>query len=218
VNLACALERAGRLDEARTALIDAALVRPGDPAVRLAQAVLALRAGEILVAASHLDACSTAWPPHARPAAWFHYAGLVAALRGDLDRAAMVLEDGIAAHPHVATLHNNLAVVFERRGRYAEAAAAAERASVEDAAVPQVHKNLGDLLYRAGRYDEALEAYQRATRSDPELGGDVYLKLGNIRYRRREREEALRDWERSLVLAPDNPMARNNLEMARRLA
>ena len=218
VNLACALERAGRLDEARTALIDAALVRPGDPSVRLVQAVLALRAGEILVAASHLDACSTAWPPHARPAVWFHYAGLVAALRGDLDRAAMVLEDGIAAHPHVATLHNNLAVVFERRGRYAEAAAAAERASVEDAAVPQVHKNLGDLLYRAGRYDEALEAYQRATRSDPELGGDVYLKLGNIRYRRREREEALRDWERSLVLAPDNPMARNNLEMARRLA
>ena len=218
VNLACALERAGRLDEARTALIDAALVRPGDPSVRLVQAVLALRAGEILVAASHLDACSTAWPPHARPAVWFHYAGLVAALRGDLDRAAMVLEDGIAAHPHAATLHNNLAVVLERRGRYAEAAAAAERASVEDAAVPQVHKNLGDLLYRAGRYDEALEAYQRATRSDPELGGDVYLKLGNIRYRRREREEALRDWERSLVLAPDNPMARNNLEMARRLA
>jgi tetratricopeptide (TPR) repeat protein len=129
----------------------------------------------------------------------------------------MVLEDGIHAHPHAAVLHSNLAVVLERRGRYAEAAVVAERAGVEDAALPQAHKNLGDLLYRAGRYDEALEAYLRAVRSEPDLGGDVYLKLGNIRYRRRERDEAMSAWERSLALAPDNPMARNNLDMARRL-
>lgn len=217
VNLAYALERAGRLDEARTALVDAALVRPDDPAVRLAQAVLALRGGDLATAAGHLETCATHWQPDARPAAWYHYTGLIAALRGDLDRAAMVLEDGIEAFPHSAPLHNNLAVVLERRGRYAEAASAAERAAVEDATIPQVHKNLGDLLYRAGRYDDALEAYARAVRTDPDLGGDVYLKLGNIRYRRRERDEAIQAWERSLELAPDNPMARNNLEMASRL-
>ena len=52
----------------------------------------------------------------------------------------------------------------------------------------------------------------------PDLGGDVWLKLGNIRFRRREREEAIKCWERSLALAPDNPMARNNLDTAQRLA
>jgi tetratricopeptide (TPR) repeat protein len=218
VNLAYALERAGRLEEARAALANAVLVRPGDPAVRLAQAVLALRSGDLATAGSHLDACATGWQPDERPAAWYHYTGLIAALRGDLDRAVMVLEDGIDAFPRAAVLHSNLAVVLERRGRYAEAAVAAERAGIEDPAIPQVHKNMGDLLYRAGRYDEALDAYGRAIRSDPDLGGDVYLKLGNIRYRRRERDEAIAAWERSLALAPDNPMARNNLEMARRLA
>ena len=217
VNLAYALERAGRIDEARASLVDAAAARPLDPMVRLSQGVLALRAGDAEAAARHFEDCATLWPEGRRPAAWFHYSGLVFALRGDLDRAAAVLEEGTRAFPRSASLHNNLAVVLERHGRYDAAAAAAERATTEDPAQAVGHKNAGDLFYRAGRYDDALECYQRAVRSDPNLGGDVYLKLGNIRYRRREREEAVRSWERSLALAPDNPMARNNLEMARRL-
>jgi tetratricopeptide (TPR) repeat protein len=218
VNLAYALERAGRVDEARASLIDAASARPTDPTVRLAQGALALRGGDVAAAARHFDECAALWPPDARPAAWFLYASLVSALRGDLDRAVMLLEDGVRAYPRAAALHNNLAVALERRGRYDEAAAAVERAITEDPALAPAHKNAGDLHYRAGRYDQALECYLRAVRSDPDLGGDVYLKLGNIRYRRRERDEAVRNWERSLALAPDNPMARNNLDMARRLA
>jgi tetratricopeptide (TPR) repeat protein len=218
VNLAYALERAGRIDEARASLVDAAAARPTDPMVRLAQAVLVLRNGDTSGAARHLDECASLWMAEQRPAAWFHYAALVSAMRGDLDRAVMLLEDGIRAHPRAAALHNNLAVVLERRGRYDDAAAAAERAMTEDVTLAPAHKNAGDLHYRAGRYAEALDCYQRATRADPNLGGDVYLKLGNIRYRRRERDEAVHNWERSLALAPDNPMARNNLDMARRLA
>ena len=218
VNLAYALERAGRIDEARASLVDAAAARPSDPMVRLAQAVLTLRGGDTSSASRHLDECASLWTAEQRPAAWYHYAGLVSAMLGDLDRAVMLLEDGVRAHPRAAALHNNLAVVLERRGRYDDAAAAAERAIIEDATLAPAHKNAGDLHYRAGRYEEALDCYQRAIRADPNLGGDVYLKLGNIRYRRRERDDAVQSWERSLALAPDNPMARNNLEMARRLA
>ena len=218
VNLAYALERAGRIDEARAALVDAAAARPSDPMVRLAQAVLSLRSGDSSGAARHLDDCASLWSNEPRPAAWYHYTALVSALCGDLDRAVMLLEDGVRTHPRAASLQNNLAVVLERRGRYEEAAAAAERAINEDASLATAHKNAGDLHYRAGRYEEALECYLRATRADPNLGGDVYLKLGNIRYRRRERDAAVKYWERSLALAPDNPMARNNLEMVQRLA
>ena len=218
VNLAYALERAGRIDEARAVLVDASAARPADPMVRLAQGVLAHRAGDVTTAAKHLDECAALWGAGKRPAVWYHYAGLISALRGDLDRAAMLLSDGIRAFPRAAALHNNLAVVLERRGRYDEAAAAAERATTEDSTQAATHKNAGDLHYRAGRYEDALECYLRAVRCDPNLGGDVYLKLGNIRYRRRERDEAVRSWERSLALAPDNPMARNNLDMARKLA
>jgi tetratricopeptide (TPR) repeat protein len=217
VNLAHALERSGRYDEARAALDDAERLQPQEPMSELAHGVLSLRRGDVEGADRHLQRAAERWGGEARPAAWFHYAGLVAALRGELDRATDVLEQGVVAYPHVSALHNNLSVALERRGRYAEALAAAERGSVEDPALPQLHKNLGDLQYRAGHYDEALDAYQRAVRYDPELGGDIYLKMGNVRYRRGERDDAMRCWERSLALAPDNPMARNNLETARRL-
>lgn len=217
VNLAYALERAGRIDEARASLVDAAAQRPADPMVWLAQGVLALRGGDVQASARHFEECAALWTPDERPAAWYHYTALTSALLGDLDRAAMLLEDGVRAYPRSAALYNNLAVVFERRGRYEEAAAAVERAITEDPSLTAAHKNAGDLSYRAGHYEDALECYLRAVRLDPNLGGDVYLRLGNIRYRQRERDEARHCWERSLALAPDNPMARNNLDMARRL-
>lgn len=218
LNLAYALERSGRLDEARLTLARAEQVLPNEPTVRLASAVLALRRNDVTAADESLRDAAALWGTRKRPAAWFHYAGLVAAILGDLDRAVSILEEGITAHPHAAVLLNNLATALERRGRFAEAATIADRGQLEDAALPQLHKNAGDLHYRAGRYDDALECYVRAVRAAPDLGGDVWLKLGNIRFRRRERDEAIRCWERSLALAPDNPMARNNLETAKRLA
>lgn len=218
LNLAYALERAGRLEEARVTLARAEQLLPNDPAVQLATAVLAIRRHDIVAADAALRQSAVLAGSRTRPAAWFHYAGLVAAVLGDLERATAVLSEGVAAHPHSAVLLNNLATIHERRGRPAEAAAMIERGQLEDATLPQLHKNAGDLHYRAGRYDEALECYQRAVRVAPDLGGDVWLKLGNIRFRRGERDDALKCWERSLALAPDNPMARNNIETAQRLA
>jgi tetratricopeptide (TPR) repeat protein len=150
-------------------------------------------------------------------APWFHYTGLTAALLGDTARAAVILGEGVAAHPHSATLLNNLAAVLERSGNYDSARTTAEHGTQEEPGCPQLHKNLGDLHYRAGRYDEALEAYLRAAKAEPELGSDVYLKLGNIRLRRQEREEAIRCWERALELDPDNAIVRTNLEAVRQV-
>src|SRR5687768_1260024 len=162
-----------------------------------------------------LSEAATLWDRRPKPAAWYHYTALTAALANDLDRAISVLTDGVAAHPHSAVLLNNLGVALERRGRFPDAAAAFDRGAVEDATLPQLHKNLGDSYYRSGRYDDALESYLRAVKHRPNLGADVYLKLGNLRYRRQEREEANRCWKRALELEPTNAIARTNLETAR---
>jgi tetratricopeptide (TPR) repeat protein len=106
---------------------------------------------------------------------------------------------------------------LERAARYDEARAIADRGIHEDPSVPQLHKNFGDLQYRATQYDDALESYLRATKVHPELGSDVYLKLGNIRLRRRERDEAVRCWERALELDPGNAIVRTNLESVRQV-
>ena len=150
------------------------------------------------------------------PPAWFHYAGLVAALGGDLDRAVSMLKEGIQLHPHSAPLQNNLAVVLERRGQYDEAVVVAEQGAQEDAGLAQLHKNLGDLSYRRGQYDAAHESYLRAIKANPQLGEDVYLKIGNIRYRQHDHAGAVQNWERALELDPENAIVRSNLEATRR--
>ena len=216
-NLAYALERLGRYDEAQAALAEATK-RGGDsdPRTLTSLGALALRGGDVAAADAALLAARPLWGKRPPSGAWFHYAALAAALGGELERAIGILTEGAEAHPHAAVLLNDLAILHERRGNYAEAAAAAERGVIEDAGVAQLHKNVGDYHYRASRYDEALESYQRAVKASPSLGGDVYFKLGNIRYRRQEPADAVRFWERALELDPSNAIVRTNLDAVRR--
>jgi tetratricopeptide (TPR) repeat protein len=179
--------------------------------------VVSLMAGDISGADAALVNARGLFGKKPPTPAWYHYMGLTAALMGDTPRAAAILGEGVQQHPHAATLMNNLAAVLERSGKYDTARATAEQGVQEDPGCAQLHKNLGDLLYRGARYDEALESYLRATKASPELGADVYLKLGNIRLRRQEREEAMRCWERALELDPDNAIVRTNLESVRQV-
>ena len=217
-NLAHALERLGRFDEAKVAL-DNAIRRGGakDSRIQTTLGVVALRGGDVAAADAALKAARPLFGTKPPTAPWFHYAALTAALLGDLERAYHLLTAGIATHPHAAPLHNNLAVVQERRGYHPDARHAAERGVQEDAGVAQLHKNLGDCHYRAARYDDALESFQRAIKLNPTLGDDVYLKLGNIRFKRQEREEAVKCWEQALALDPGNAIVRTNLNAVRQV-
>ena len=212
-NLAFALERVGRYAEALSALHDA-LKRGGakDARIQTSLGVVTLMMGDVHAADRALGTAKSLWKDNKPSAAWYHYAALAAALLGDLGRAVEILQEGLSLHPRVAALHNNLAVMHERRGSYDEALLAAEHGLTDDPSLAQLHKNIGDLYYRAARYDEAFDAYERAIKSNPDLGDDVYLKIGNIRLRRQEREEAAACWRRALELDPENTMARTNLE------
>ncbi|WP_309670991.1 DUF4388 domain-containing protein [Gemmatimonas sp.] len=216
-NLAFVCEQRGDLVAAAEYLDEATrrVVLP-DPRIALSRATIALRVGDLASTESALAAARSAWGARQPSAAWFHVAGLAAALGGDSARAAAVLEEGIALHPHAAALHNNLAVVQERRGSYELAARTIEHALLEDANCAHLHKNLGDYLYRAQRYDEAFESFVRVVRLMPSHGADVYLKLGNVHYRRGALLEAQRSWEQALSLDPDNRIVRANLDAMRR--
>ncbi|MEP6992851.1 MAG: DUF4388 domain-containing protein [bacterium] len=217
-NLAHALERLERYDEARAAL-DGAIKRGGakDARIQTSVGVVALRAGKVAEADQALTAARPLFGTRPPTAPWYHYAALTAALLGDLERAHAILTEGIAAHPHAASLYNNMAAVQERRGYHPEALSAAERGVQEDTGLPQLHKNLGDCHYRAARYDDALECYGRALKLNPSLGDDIYLKLGNIRFKRQERDEAVKCWELALALAPGNAIVRTNLDAVRQV-
>lgn len=212
-NLAFALEQVGDHAGAARAL-DEAQRRTGgsaDPRVALSRAFLCLAATDLAGAEAHLAMARSLWGARQPSAAWFHAAGLVAALGGDAARASAILEEGIAVYPHAVPLHNNLAVVQERLGSYELAARSLEHALLEDANCAHLHKNLGDYLYRAQRYDEAFDAFTRVVRLAPLHGPDVHLKLGNILYRRGALDLAREAWEQALALDPHNRIVQANL-------
>ena len=216
-NLAYAFERLGRLDEAADALAEATRRSVVvDPRTVLSEAMVLLQRGDLERTEERLGAARAAWGSRQPSAAWYHVAGLAAALAGDATRAIEVLEAGLAVHPHAAVLHNNVAVVHERRGSYELASRTLEHALLEDANCAHLHKNLGDYLYRAQRYDEAFDAFTRVIRLDATHGADVYLKVGNIHYRRGAMDDARVAWERALAIDPTSRIVRANLDALRR--
>jgi tetratricopeptide (TPR) repeat protein len=212
-DMALALERIGRLHDARFAVDEAARMAPKRPQVLLSKAILTLKQGDPHAAveafARYREVLGTAKPP----AAYYAYAVLAAASAGNADEAVRLGDEGVAAHPHSAPVHLHCGAVRERRGEWEQAEALYRRATEEDGELPQAHKALADALYRRGAYDEAADGYRRAIQLRPELGDDVYFRLGNIHYKRMERAEAVRLWKRALEINPQNGVVRTNLEL-----
>lgn len=163
VNLAYAYEQMGDTERARGAMVEA-LTRGGrgDPMVQTNAAAMAVAAHDYETADAALASARTLWGTRLPPPAWFHYAGLAAAMVNDLDRAIALLCEAVHAYPAYAVLWNNLAVAYEVRGDFDDELRTIERGLVEDSTLPQLHRNFADSLQRDGRFDEAREAYRRA--------------------------------------------------------
>ncbi|MFW6202653.1 MAG: DUF4388 domain-containing protein, partial [Gemmatimonadota bacterium] len=215
VDLAVALQRAGRSADAELVLGEAESLRPESPVIALLRGVMRLEADEVEEAIAHFEAYREGLEADATPTpAYFHYAALAALLAGDASGAEARLREGLDAHPRSAPLLVLEGAIAERRGDLDAAERSYRRAAEEDGGLAQAHKNLGDVAYRRGLHDEAETHYERALRLAPELGDDVYTRLGNLRYKRRELDEAVECWERALELNPENRVARNNMEIA----
>jgi tetratricopeptide (TPR) repeat protein len=212
-NLGFALEQLGRLDEAEAAYGDAAARAKDDPRIMLGWSIVALRRGDNKVAQSRLAQACELLEGKPVPALWYWAATLAAAGLDEAESALRTARQGVDAYPNNPVLQNNLAVLLEASGDMQGAEAMLRSALAEDAALPQVSKNLADILYRNGRYDEAGEAYERAAKLNPELGDDLYFKLGNIAYKRRDFARARQSWAQATVLNPGHQLARANLEM-----
>jgi tetratricopeptide (TPR) repeat protein len=211
-NLAFAYEQLGRLAEAEAAYAEAASKAREDARILIGWGVAALKRNDPEVALSRLQRAAEVLKEKARPPTWHWAMALATACQGDLVASMEIAEGGVAAHPSSAALRNNLAVLQELGGDLATAEMMLRTALAENPTLAQVSKNLGDLLYRAGRYDDAFEAYERAAKLSPDLGDDLYFKMGNIAFKRRDRERARVCWKRVTELNPGHQLARANLD------
>jgi tetratricopeptide (TPR) repeat protein len=212
-NLGYALERVGRLDEAERVYGDAAGRAREDGRIMLGWAIVALKRGEYQVAQGRLERARELFGSRPTPALWYWASTLACAGQDDEPGALSTARTGAAAFPASAVLQNNLAVLLELSGDVAGAESVLRAALAEDPSLPQISKNLADILYRNGRYDEAREAYERAAKLAPDLGDDLYFKLGNIAYKRRDHDRARASWAQATTINPGHELARANLEM-----
>jgi tetratricopeptide (TPR) repeat protein len=212
-NLAFALEQLGRLDEAEAAYGEAAGRARDDVRIMLGWSIVALKRGDAVAAQSRLARSRELLGDKPVPALWYWAATLAAASAEDNDTALETARAGVGAHPSHPVLRNNLAVLLEVSGDIGGAETLLRSALADDPTLPQISKNLADLLYRSGRYDEAFEAYERAAKLAPDLGDDLYFKLGNIAFKRRDAARARSSWARAAELNPGHQLARANLDM-----
>jgi tetratricopeptide (TPR) repeat protein len=210
-NLGFAYEQLGRLPDAESAYAEAASRARNDARVYLGWGIVALKRGDFASAAGRLDRAKELYAG-ALPAPWHWARTLAAAAAGEFEEAETLAEAAVAAHPGNAILRNNLAVLRELAGDLTRAEELVRAALKDEPSQPQLAKNLGDLSYRAARYDEAWDAYNRAVELAPDLGDDVYFKLGNIAYKRNDRELAAQLWRRALELNPKHELVKTNLE------
>jgi tetratricopeptide (TPR) repeat protein len=210
-NLGFAYEQLGRLPDAESAYAEAASRARNDARVYLGWGIVALKRGDFASAAGRLDRAKELYAG-ALPAPWHWARTLAAAAAGEFEEAETLAEAAVVAHPGNAILRNNLAVLRELAGDLTRAEELVRAALKDEPSQPQLAKNLGDLSYRAARYDEAWDAYNRAVELAPDLGDDVYFKLGNIAYKRNDRELAAQLWRRALELNPKHELVKTNLE------
>ncbi len=210
-NLGVALEHLGRLDQAETVLAEAAGRAAEDPRIHAGWGLLALHRGDLAVARQRLQRARDLYR-ETPPAIWYWAMTRAAAATEELDVAAAVAKEGSEAHPHDPVLRNNFAVLLEATGATGEAEVLLRELLAEEASLPQPFKNLGDLCYRSGRYEEAATLYERAASLDPNLGDDLFFKLGNLAFRQRDASRARECWERTVALNPGHQLARANLE------
>jgi tetratricopeptide (TPR) repeat protein len=210
-NLGFAYEQLGRLDEAEAAYAEAATRARTDAKVYLGWGIVALKRGDYTGAAGRLDRAKELFDK-TPPPAWFWARALAAASGGEFELAEQLAVEGADAFPSEAALQNNLAVLKELAGDLPGAEEVVRAARKNEPSLPQLSKNLGDLAYRGSRYDEAWDCYSRAVELAPDLGDDVYFKLGNIAYKRNDRELAAQLWRKALAINPKHELVKANLD------
>jgi tetratricopeptide (TPR) repeat protein len=216
--ISLALERLGRKEDARLAIEEALRLAPRGLPLLLSHAILLLKNERVPEAREAFTRYREVLGERNQPpAAYYAFAMLAEAVAGRGDAALRLGEEGLAQYPDSAPLLLHLGAIWERREEWEVAESMYRRAVGANAELAQAHKALGDSCFRRGAHDEAADSYRRAIEISPEMGDDVYFKLGTIHYKRMEREAAVQLWRKALELNPQNAVARTNLELVEKL-
>ena len=91
-------------------------------------------------------------------------------------------------------------------------------AQLNDPERPELLYNVGNAYYKTGNFDAAAAHYGQALATeDKELKKKIHYNLGNTEFRRGNLKNAIEHYESVLSLAPDDTLARENLEFVKKI-
>lgn len=75
----------------------------------------------------------------------------------------------------------------------------------------------GNALYQKGQYQEAIESYENSIKEEKQHSPELYFNLGNCYYKLNKVAPSIYNYEKALVLKPNDPETLNNLKFAKKL-
>jgi len=103
--------------------------------------------------------------------------------------------------PLSAEQHNDLGVIYEKKGDYETARKEYEKAIGSKSAWAIPYFNMGNLLYRSGHYGDAESYYRKALARSSE-NPDIMNNLANVLMMQGKGEEALSLIEKAITIEP----------------
>jgi len=75
----------------------------------------------------------------------------------------------------------------------------------------------GNTLYKNGEYQQAIDVYESIIKEDKQQSAELYFNLGNSYYKLNKVAPSIYNYEKALVLKPNDPETLNNLKFAKKL-
>jgi protein O-mannosyl-transferase len=207
INLALALQAAGRDAEARAELERAARLDPDSADAQLNLGVALARAGRRDDARVAYGRALALRPGYAEA---HNNLGLVEVADGRWPAAVQAFAAAVRARPGYAEAQANLALARLESGDVAGATAAATEAVRLAPDSAAAHHHLGNAYAAQRRLAEAERAFTTAVALDP-ARAEARANLGHVLVERGRMDEALREYDAALAVRPDLvPALRNS--------
>ncbi|MEP7093383.1 MAG: tetratricopeptide repeat protein [Flavobacterium sp.] len=75
----------------------------------------------------------------------------------------------------------------------------------------------GNALYQKGEYQEAIQSYESVIKENKQHSAELYFNLGNCYYKLNKVAPSIYNYEKALVLKPNDAETLNNLKFAKKL-
>ena len=210
INLAFALNKAGRLDEAVRQARIASQLAPGNTLIRLTLAAFLEQEGQDEEAIQELQEAARRDPRNPKP--WL-VLGEIHAKTMALERSLECLGTAVALDPRLSQAYLDLGNVRATMGDFPAALGEYRKAIALQPDLSLAHRGSGLVLLKLGRLTDsvqAFEVYVQLERGAPE----ALVFVGQALYALDQRPEALRYWQRALQRDPRHVPALLSLSWA----